>query len=59
MQKQYLEKSNILKSIYKNMEINDYYRENGGIGFGLLKERNLYNVVLLDEAYETLMQARK
>ena len=37
MQKQYFEKSNILKSIYKNMEINDYYRENGGIGFGLLK----------------------
>lgn len=59
MEKQELEKNSILKSIYKNMGISDYYREDGGIGFGLLKESNSYNVVLLDEVYKKLLQARK
>lgn len=53
------EKEKILRRIYNNLGILEYYNEDGGFGFEVVEERNNYQVLIFDEAYEIVREARK
>ena len=52
-------KEELLKQIYKNLNVEDSYTKGGGISFDLLNECMDFNVVIIDSAYKTLLEVRK
>ena len=53
------EKKTILYDLYASLGVEECYSENGGIGFGLIRGNSPYNVVLLNQVYNTLINVRK
>ena len=51
-------KEDILRQIYKKLNVENQFTKNGGIGFGLIDESADFNIILLDSIYKTISQVR-